>query len=93
MPVTPESSLVAAAGLLSLLGGVLAFRAKATVPFKLAYAATWPLLGSAAILLLQPSTSDFTASLSPAERARLAQVHENNRLSLLALKAESDRKD
>jgi hypothetical protein len=93
MPVTTENSLIAAAGVLTLLGGVVAFRAKATLPFKLAYAATWPLLGSAAILLLQPSTSDFAATLTPAERARLAQVRENNRLSMVALKRENDRKD
>ena len=79
MPVTREHTLIASAGCLAALGGVVAFRAKATLPFKLAYAAAWPLLGSAAVLLLQPAPEALERSLSPEDAARLAEVRRLNR--------------
>jgi hypothetical protein len=86
MPVTREHTLLASAGCLAALGGVVAFRAKATLPFKLAYAAAWPLLGSAAVLLLQPAPEALERGLSPEDAARLAEVRRLNRSVGQALK-------
>ena len=52
MPVTATNTLLGGAGVLTALASVVAYRRKATGPFKAAYALTWPLLGSACILLL-----------------------------------------
>ena len=79
MPVTREHTLLASAGCLAALGGVVAFRAKATLPFKLAYAAAWP-------LLLQPAPEALERGLSPEDAARLAEVRRLNRSVGQALK-------
>lgn len=80
-----DARVLGGAGLLAALGAVSAYRSRATLPFKLAYAAAWPLLGSAAILALQPSAPELERSLSPEQTARLAEVRKQNAGTLAAL--------
>jgi hypothetical protein len=85
MPVTAANTLLGGVGVLTALGSVVAYRRKATVPFKLAYALTWPILGSATILLLQPSAPEVERKLSAEEAARLAHVRALNAGTMAAL--------
>ena len=89
MPVTPTNELIAGAGVLTALGGVLAWRRRARTPFGFAYFFTWPLLGSGVILLLQPTPEAVTKALSPDEQARLEEIPSLNRSSLSALKTQA----
>lgn len=84
-----DARALGGAGLLATLGAVAAYRSKATLPFKLAYAAAWPLLGSAAILTLQPSAPELERRLSPQQAARLAEVRRQNAGALAALQQQS----
>jgi hypothetical protein len=84
-----KTPLLVGAGLLTAVGAVAAYRRKATLPFKLAYAATWPLLGSAVILGLQPRAEEAQRALgaSSDDAARLAHVREMNAGAMAALQA------
>lgn len=92
MPLTQTVYALGSAGLVSVACGAVAYARSATTPFKLAYAAAWPLLGSAVILGLQPSKSEVTRSLTPEEQQRLSSVHAANVASFAALKASSQEK-
>jgi hypothetical protein len=87
MPVTAAHAALGGAGLLTSLVGVVAYRRKATLPFKVAYALAWPLLGSAAILLLQPAAPEAERTLGAADAARLAQVRALNAGTRAAIQA------
>ncbi len=87
MPVTAAHAALGGAGLLTSLVGVVAYRRKATLPFKVAYALAWPLLGSAAILLLQPAAPEAERTLGAADAARLAQVRALNAGTMAAIQA------
>ena len=47
------------AGMLCVSAAALAYRAKATTPFKIAYFMSWPLLGGAAIKVFGPKREEM----------------------------------
>jgi len=90
MPLTQESLVVSALGCCAVLVGAVAFQKQRTLPFKLAYAAAWPLLGTASILLLSKSSEEMERSLTPSDTARLAEIREaNRRITLQSLKSDT----
>jgi hypothetical protein len=84
-----DARVLGGAGLLAALGATAAYRSRATLPFKLAYAVAWPLLGTATILALQPTAPEMERRLSPEQAARVAEVRRNNAGTLAALQEQS----
>jgi hypothetical protein len=80
-------------GALAAVGCAVAFRAQATLPFKLAYAAAWPLLGSAAIAALQPGDREVATALQGQglDAATLERVRAGNANALASLQEASKR--
>mmetsp|Transcript_24714 Transcript_24714/g.46821 ORF Transcript_24714/g.46821 Transcript_24714/m.46821 type:complete len:99 (+) Transcript_24714:231-527(+) len=50
-------------GTMFVVGGVVAFKKKATTPFKIAYFGAWTTLGPATILLLSPDEQKMEQKL------------------------------
>ena len=70
MPLTIREAALLGFGSLSIAGAVLAWRAKATTPFKLAYAAAWCTAGPGIILAVTPSDERLLKRLESAGRDR-----------------------
>ncbi|KAK3259280.1 hypothetical protein CYMTET_31714 [Cymbomonas tetramitiformis] len=85
MPWSNQDGALLGTGLLFIGGAVLAFKKKATVPFKAAYFFSWVTAGPAIIMLVQPDKEELEkklrakgvlddASLDEARRSRQAQM-------------------
>eukprot|EP00240_Pyramimonas_obovata_P009050 CAMPEP_0118923566 /NCGR_PEP_ID=MMETSP1169-20130426/2047_1 /TAXON_ID=36882 /ORGANISM="Pyramimonas obovata, Strain CCMP722" /LENGTH=94 /DNA_ID=CAMNT_0006864579 /DNA_START=320 /DNA_END=604 /DNA_ORIENTATION=+ len=85
MPWEVQNGTLFAVGAMFTASAVVAFKRKATTPFKVAYFFAWPTLGSGTILLLQPDKDALEqklrakglvddASMGEARRLRAAQM-------------------
>ena len=60
MPLSVKEGAMIGAGLTLVAGATIFYRRKQTLPFKIAYFLSWPTLGSAVILSMQPSNEKMT---------------------------------
>mmetsp|Transcript_12820 Transcript_12820/g.21764 ORF Transcript_12820/g.21764 Transcript_12820/m.21764 type:complete len:92 (-) Transcript_12820:295-570(-) len=85
MPWSTRDGTIFAVGAMFTASAVVAFKRKATTPFKIAYFFAWPTLGSGTILLMQPDRDALEkklrskgmiddASMDEARRLRAAQM-------------------
>jgi hypothetical protein len=59
MPLTVNDGAMLGAGMLCVSGAALFYRQKKTLPFKIAYFLSWPVLGSAMIYAWGPSEQEM----------------------------------
>lgn len=87
MPLTIREAALLGFGALSIGGATLAWRAKATVPFKALYAAAWVTAGPGIILAATPSDDRLRARLEAAgtERAEVEAAAAEGRAAVAAV--------
>lgn len=94
MPYSARDGLLLGAGISCVAGASLFYRRRQTLPFKVAYFLSWPILGSAIILLGTPTEQQILKRLEQggADPQRLEAIRQQQRAMYQQMRQETDEK-
>ncbi|DBB12578.1 hypothetical protein WJX82_006502 [Trebouxia sp. C0006] len=85
MPLTVQDGALVGAGMLFAGGATIFYRRKQTLPFKLAYFAAWPTLGTAVMLACIPRNDRLVADMKRRGLVSEEQIQEAHKQSVIQM--------